>query len=357
LKRALKTTLWGLGGLALAVMIVAGAAYVWIGSRGDPLPKSHAAGVTLTEVPCAKELTGARCGKIKAPLDYTGADVGTVDVGFVYYPALWSEGPDAPVLNFIDGGPGQILSDDIKESPMALLRLQFRNRAFLMIDARGVGGLSEALRCPVRSQYDLEANEADKIAACAETIGRKRIHFTSANTARDFNLVRRALGITSVDLLAFSYGTAIAPLYAALYPEAVRTITLDGAFQVGPYDDLHLPTFHDAAMRRLRDICARAKNCTYEKTKQNLTQVVAALRQQPRAVRPTGAGFAIPQNRQLDPEALALIMTADTPMRRDNDGVFKIIFPLIGAHWPSRKTLYLLAPNRKAALRSLPIMP
>jgi pimeloyl-ACP methyl ester carboxylesterase len=332
LKRAFKLSLWVFGGLALAVMIVAGTAYWWTGRQGPAFEASRVAGVKIIEVDCPKGISGGpRCGKIKAPLDYSGKDAGTIDVGFVFYPALFPEGDGKTLLQFIDGGPGQVMSDDMKPSPMRLMRWQFRNRPLLFIDARGVGGLSEALRCPVKSSYDLNENETEVVAACAEKIGPQRVQFTSANTVRDFDLVRRALGFPSVDLIGFSYGTALAPMYASLRPKAVRSITLDGAFQFTNYANPYFTTFYDGAMRQLRQVCERASECNYKETRNALNVVVAALRQAPRPIKATGPGWRIAPEQRLDPGAVISLLTKNAGIAPDDDGTMKVFYPLIGA--------------------------
>jgi pimeloyl-ACP methyl ester carboxylesterase len=328
----IKRTLWGLGIVALLVSVIAGGAYYWTGRQGPAFETSKVAGVTITEVPCPSDISGGpRCGKIKAPLDYSGKDAGSIDVGFVFYRALLQEGDGQTLLQFIDGGPGQVMSDDMKPSPMRLMRWQFRNRPLLFIDPRGVGGISEMLNCPLKTAYDFEVNMSDIVAACAEKIGARRIHYTSANTVRDFDLVRRALGFTSIDLISFSYGTALAPMYAALQPNVVRTMTLDGAYQFTNYNNPYFTTFYDGAMRQLRQICERAAGCKIENTIQHLNSVVATLRTAPKPIKPTGTGWMIAPGKQLNPGAIISLLTANGNITSDDDGTIKIFYPLIGA--------------------------
>jgi pimeloyl-ACP methyl ester carboxylesterase len=330
--RALKLAGFILAAVILLALVVAGGGYWWTGRQGPVFEASKVAGVTITEIPCPAEVSaGPRCGKINAPLDYTGKEAGTIDVGFLFYPALLPEGDGKTLLQFIDGGPGQVMSDNIKPSPMRLMRWQFRNRPLLFVDARGVGGLSNALKCTLKSTYELDANETDIVAACAEKIGPQRIHYTSANTVRDFDLVRRALGYTSVDLISFSYGTALAPIYAAMQPKVVRTITLDGAFQFIDYENPYYTTFYDGAMRQLRQVCERAASCSFEDSVKQLNAVVATLREAPRPIKPTGPGWKIAPGKQLDPGAVISLLTKNAKISADDDGDFKIFYPLIGA--------------------------
>mgnify|MGYP003563281169 CR=1 FL=1 len=55
----------------------------------------------------------------------------------------------------------------------------------------------------------------------------------SAESARDMDRVRAALGVEQVSYLGFSYGTALGASYARLFPERVRVMVLDGAIDPG----------------------------------------------------------------------------------------------------------------------------
>jgi pimeloyl-ACP methyl ester carboxylesterase len=331
MKKWIRNTLVGLGGITAFAAIGAGSGYWWLGMQGPPL-KSQLASYPITEISCPPEISAnPRCGKIKVPLDYSGKEPGSIEVGFVFYPALLPEGDNDTVLQMIDGGPGQVMSDDLKPSPMRLMRWQFRNRPMLFVDARGVGGLSAHLPCPVKNSYDLEANKDQIVAKCAETYGAGRLQYTSINTARDFDLVRRALGFKQTDLIAFSYGTALAPIYVALAPKAVRSIVLDGAYQYTPYANPYFTTFHDGALRQFRQVCERTTGCDPAQSLAQLAQVAASLRASPRAIRPTGQGWQLPPDAKLDPGVLVAMLTKNAGILKDDDGDFRIFYPLLGA--------------------------
>jgi pimeloyl-ACP methyl ester carboxylesterase len=53
-------------------------------------------------------------------------------------------------------------------------------------------------------------------------------HMTSADTARDMDLVRRALGDEQLNYYGISYGSILGATYAAMFPTRVRTMVLDG---------------------------------------------------------------------------------------------------------------------------------
>jgi pimeloyl-ACP methyl ester carboxylesterase len=51
---------------------------------------------------------------------------------------------------------------------------------------------------------------------------------STADTARDMNRIRRALGAARVNYLGISYGTFLGATYANLFPDRVRAMVLDG---------------------------------------------------------------------------------------------------------------------------------
>lgn len=53
-------------------------------------------------------------------------------------------------------------------------------------------------------------------------------HVTTADTARDMELLRRAVGDSKLNYLGLSYGTFLGATYANLYPDRLRALVLDG---------------------------------------------------------------------------------------------------------------------------------
>jgi pimeloyl-ACP methyl ester carboxylesterase len=63
---------------------------------------------------------------------------------------------------------------------------------------------------------------------CARNGGPLLEHMTTANVARDLDLLRQAVGDDQLSYIGFSYGTHLGAVYANLFPDRVRAITLDG---------------------------------------------------------------------------------------------------------------------------------
>jgi pimeloyl-ACP methyl ester carboxylesterase len=144
------------------------------------------------------------------------------------------------------GGPGGTGVDSIKGARLmysAELRKHFDIVGF---DPRGVGA-STPLQCfdtpeaqrKFLSQlvtYPLNAQEDAAAAAGARELGllclRRSPHImanmSTANVARDMDLLRRAMGDRDMNFIGYSYGTYVGAVYANMFPEYARAIAVDG---------------------------------------------------------------------------------------------------------------------------------
>lgn len=112
-------------------------------------------------------------------------------------------------------------------------------------DPRGVGE-SSPLRCGDADVIDeyylqdliLDTDEAiadarqatvDFAAGCRELSGPLIENVDTTSAARDMDLIRALVGDDQLHYLGFSYGTQLGATYAALYPENVGRMVLDGA--------------------------------------------------------------------------------------------------------------------------------
>lgn len=110
-------------------------------------------------------------------------------------------------------------------------------------DPRGTGasdpvrcgaGLGRALDAPLplptttaqRQAQDAVAQRADQ--ACQQTAGGILGHVGTANTARDLDRIRAALGAKRISYIGYSYGTYLGQVYANMFPDHVRAMVLDG---------------------------------------------------------------------------------------------------------------------------------
>jgi len=139
------------------------------------------------------------------------------------------------MLVFLAGGPGQAATESAPSAVAALDPL-LSHRNLLLLDQRGTGG-SNPLSCkdetkPATPEDDLNdpTKIKDEIARCLAQVEKKADprYYTTTIAAQDLEDVRKALGSPSFDLVGVSYGTRMAQQYAMRYPDAVRSIVLDG---------------------------------------------------------------------------------------------------------------------------------
>ncbi|MGY4922976.1 alpha/beta hydrolase [Streptomyces sp. 900105755] len=205
------------------------------------------AGIDWADCPADWALTKpVQCGWVSVPLDYTepyGKQIRlAVDrIGSTGTPA---ERQGALVYN--PGGPGG--------SGMRFpLRVTNKNPLwvnaskaydFVGFDPRGVGH-SAPISCEDPQEFvkapkadPVPDTEADKTAqrglaeqyadGCAERTGRAMLQqMTTANTARDLDVIRAALGEQKLNYLGVSYGTYLGAVYGTLFPGHVRRMIVD----------------------------------------------------------------------------------------------------------------------------------
>jgi pimeloyl-ACP methyl ester carboxylesterase len=193
---------------------------------------------------------GAECGFLAVPLDYahpSGAQA-QLAVSRVRHRV-----PDAQyqgVLVTAAGGPG---SSGLQTFTTAGSRVpQHAAEAYdwVSFDPRGVGASKPALSCnPSYMDYDrpnyvpstpaLEKTWLARTRKYAEDCGAKNdpallAHIKTADTARDIDSLRSALGVGQVTVYGISYGTYVSQVYGTLFPQHVRRMILDSS--VDPRD-------------------------------------------------------------------------------------------------------------------------
>jgi pimeloyl-ACP methyl ester carboxylesterase len=148
--------------------------------------------------------------------------------------------PAEPIFWF-GGGPGL--------SNMGTFRYDYfmLNHDQVMVGYRGVDG-SVSLDCPevisvLKDVDDVLTDEAlarvgDGYAACFDRLKRTGIDidgYTTLEVVEDVEAVRRAFGYERINILAESYGTRLAYLYAVKYPEHIHRMVMIGANPPGGF--------------------------------------------------------------------------------------------------------------------------
>ncbi|THV36478.1 alpha/beta hydrolase [Glycomyces buryatensis] len=196
---------------------------------------------------CPEDVTGAErleCATVPVPLDYDEPDGTRIDV-MISRLASQNEADRRGVLMLNPGGPGGAgLSQ-----PTDLVDLGLPNGVsdaydLIGMDPRGVGH-SSPVSCGFTTDQDYGANvppfavdeaAVAERAAIAEGVAEQCAandpdglmqHMTTANTARDMDWIRQALGEEKINFYGSSYGSSLGSAYASLFPEHSDRIVID----------------------------------------------------------------------------------------------------------------------------------
>lgn len=224
-------------------LLSVGALCVALGSVTAPVAAAAPAVPDLNWQPCDGDFF---CATATVPLDYSHPDGATIPIAVIKHPATDPAHRIGSVF-FNPGGPGgsgvSIMPAVYSQFP-ATLRARFDIVSF---DPRGIGA-SDVVQC-----FDTIAQEQQFLSAlpqgyptgqaqqrlwertyagfdqaCAAHAGPLLAHDTTADVARDMDLLRQAVGDPTMNYFGASYGTYIGATYANLFPGKVRAITLDG---------------------------------------------------------------------------------------------------------------------------------
>ncbi|MGB9281623.1 MAG: alpha/beta fold hydrolase [Pseudonocardiaceae bacterium] len=108
---------------------------------------------------------------------------------------------------------------------------------FIDFGGPGTGGVGELESLAPRyldalhQRFDLVSFDSRSIGASA-TSGELLAHTSSANTARDLDLLRQAVGDETLNFLGYSYGTYVGATYANLFPDRTRAMVFDGTLDL-----------------------------------------------------------------------------------------------------------------------------
>ena len=192
------------------------------------------------------------CAEYAVPLDHDHPGAETITIAMMRRAA---DDRDARIgsLFLNPGGPGASGYLMAAAAPVFLEPEVLRRFDVIGFDPRGVGR-STPLRCfttqeeadgvfanvvsvPVTPEQVREAIAANRTyeQSCGRNGGTLLDHMSTADVARDLDLVRAAVGDPALNYLGFSYGTFLGATYAALFPDRYRTMVLDGAIDADEY--------------------------------------------------------------------------------------------------------------------------
>ncbi len=184
------------------------------------------------------------CAEIEVPLNYSNPDGKQIKIAISRVEATGSPEEYQGILLVNPGGPGGsgiglagFVASQLPDDVAAAYDV-------VGFDPRGVGRSEPAIHCVDAEKYydpprpdhvpDNWREEAELLQrakkyarGCAQNYGWMLPHMTTANTARDMDRIRGALGAEQINYFGYSYGTYLGSVYATLFPDNVRRMVLD----------------------------------------------------------------------------------------------------------------------------------
>ena len=220
-------------------------------AAASPAPPAGTASVAvpvLSWAPCDSSGDGYECTTAQVPLDYSKPQGTKVTLSLIRKPAT---DPSKRIGSLFTnpGGPGlaaSLMVRDLGDNAPAALRERYDIVGF---DPRAVGNSTPKVRCMTLPDYAEQwaatpgrptADGFQRSLAfskvftdgCVASNAELLPHIGTANTARDMDLLRAAVGDERLNYFGFSYGTYLGTVYANMFPQRTRVLALDGA--VGP---------------------------------------------------------------------------------------------------------------------------
>lgn len=213
------------------------------GAPGAPTP-AQAPDASTDSVTWTRCGGGLQCGNLTVPLDYTDPSKGAIELAIARRPADDTKRKQG-VIFINPGGPGGQATLAVPQFAQILGRDVRAKFDIVGVDPRGVGGSDSAI-CEAPSgpndpeppsvsfpMTDAERKawfeyDAFKRKVCETSNLRILKYMTTADVARDMDRVRGALKQDKINFYGISYGSYLGATYAAMFPQRVRAMVIDG---------------------------------------------------------------------------------------------------------------------------------
>jgi pimeloyl-ACP methyl ester carboxylesterase len=170
------------------------------------------------------------CATVPAPLDYSNPNGTKISLGLQRLKATDPAKKLGSIL-LNPGGPGGSGIRLLEKKPEIVAASARQFYDVIGFDVRGLGD-STQLPC-ASAQGDLARSSKQYVIAvkdaCDNRAAALRPHITTANTARDMDTIRIALGEAKLNYIGISYGTYLGLVYADLFPDKVGRFVIDSA--------------------------------------------------------------------------------------------------------------------------------
>ena len=201
---------------------------------------------------CGPGLEQFECANAEVPTDYDRPRGATTTIALTRLPAtdptakigtlfVNPGGPGGSGVDFVQGSPrcsppisgpdstcwASTRAASVRSDPATCFPTAAQEAAFAQLS------LPYPVTPAEERRYTIESRILG--AACAATSPRRFRHISTANVARDMDLLRQAVGDRRLSYLGLSYGTYLGATYARLFPNRVRALALDGTIDPREY--------------------------------------------------------------------------------------------------------------------------
>jgi pimeloyl-ACP methyl ester carboxylesterase len=231
-------------------------------------PKSIVVGTQLLHRCQATE--PGYCGNLIVPLNWLDLRQGTIGIHYELIPPRSGVAKHTIVAE--EGGPGYA-SMGTAASYVPLFAPMLGNHNLLMMDERGTGG-SAAIDCKPLQAFVADyarpaylrvardcGDQLDRTYRAGGAYVRASDLFDTSQSVRDLAAILASLQQGPVDLYGDSYGSFFAQVFAARYPQLLRSVVLDSTYATihqNPFD-----AYGEAEIRFAYDaVCQRSLACS-----------------------------------------------------------------------------------------------
>ena len=220
-----------------------------------------------------------QCAYLKVPIDYTNLKTGTFSIAVVKYPALKPQRRlGSIVVN--PGGPGGS-GVDYALGAEYIFDIDILDRYDVVgFDPRGVSrsapidclndeetDAAYAVDTKPDNQAEIDAyiQQSKEYVKTCQAKNKYLTHYSTADTARDMDILRAALGEKKLNYMGKSYGTYLGTLYAQFFPNNVGKFVLDGAIDPNisvTEQNISQAIGFDVALDAFIDDCYTKSDCT-----------------------------------------------------------------------------------------------
>ncbi|KAJ7663541.1 Alpha/Beta hydrolase protein [Mycena rosella] len=224
-----------------------------------------------------------QCTRLEVPLDYSDPSVGTAALAIIRLQANVSNAEYRGPLLFNPGGPGGSGVDTLVMLGQSLQVIFGSQYDIVSFDPRGV-----SYSTPVAAFFETDAERAlwnagtlpTSLNASADAIphdwARANVlgqlaaqrdasgiltYMTTDNVARDMLRITESFGFEKLQYYGISYGSVLGATFAALFPDKVERILIDGVLDADAWFSANLTieaTDTDKVLQTFFDSCAAA---------------------------------------------------------------------------------------------------